>query len=61
VFFADFILGEIIFDRSSSNLPRDAGERSQRRLTYEEAVEEAGNDIIISTGKYLFDPLYRLK
>lgn len=34
--------GEIIFDRSSSNLPRDAGERSQRRLTYEEAVEEAG-------------------
>ncbi|KAK1888456.1 Synaptic vesicle glycoprotein 2B [Dissostichus eleginoides] len=34
--------GEILFDRSSSNLPRDAGESSQRRLTYEEAVEEAG-------------------
>ncbi|XP_010766737.1 synaptic vesicle glycoprotein 2C [Notothenia coriiceps] len=34
--------GEIIFDRSSSNLPRDAGESSERRLTYEEAVEEAG-------------------
>ncbi|KAK5927619.1 hypothetical protein CgunFtcFv8_012756 [Champsocephalus gunnari] len=34
--------GEIIFDRSSSNHPRDAGESSQRRLTYEEAVEEAG-------------------
>ncbi|KAK5867002.1 hypothetical protein PBY51_011526 [Eleginops maclovinus] len=34
--------GEIIFDRSSSNSPHDAGESAQRRLTYEEAVEEAG-------------------
>lgn len=32
--------GEIIFDRSSSNLTTDTGE--PRRLTYEEAVEEAG-------------------
>ncbi|XP_035520727.1 synaptic vesicle glycoprotein 2C [Morone saxatilis] len=34
--------GEVIFDRRASNLPRDAGVGSQRRLTYEEAVEEAG-------------------
>lgn len=34
--------GEIIFDRRSSNVTPDAGEGAQRRLTYEEAVEEAG-------------------
>ncbi|KAM9854211.1 synaptic vesicle glycoprotein 2C isoform 2-T2 [Aulostomus maculatus] len=34
--------GEIIFDRSTSNVPPGAGEVAQRRLTYEEAIEEAG-------------------
>ncbi|XP_042352794.1 synaptic vesicle glycoprotein 2B [Plectropomus leopardus] len=34
--------GEIIFERSASNTPCDAGGSSQRRLTYEEAVEKAG-------------------
>lgn len=34
--------GEIIFDRRSSNASREAGVEAQRRLTYEEAVEEAG-------------------
>ncbi|KAM7397076.1 hypothetical protein PAMP_020073 [Pampus punctatissimus] len=34
--------GEVIFDRSVSNVTRDAGARAQRKLTFEEAVEEAG-------------------
>eukprot|EP00064_Thunnus_orientalis_P016748 superscaffoldBa00003389_g16819 len=34
--------GEIIFDRSASNITHDADGSSQRRLTFEEAVEEAG-------------------
>ncbi|XP_068458448.1 synaptic vesicle glycoprotein 2C [Clinocottus analis] len=34
--------GEIIFDRSMSKIPCDAGGNAKRRLTYEEAVEEAG-------------------
>ncbi|XP_044050253.1 synaptic vesicle glycoprotein 2B isoform X3 [Siniperca chuatsi] len=34
--------GEVIFDRGASNIRRDAGGSAQRRLTYEEAVEEAG-------------------
>ncbi|XP_037622159.1 synaptic vesicle glycoprotein 2B [Sebastes umbrosus] len=34
--------GEVIFERSSSNISRDAGGSAHRRLTYEEAVEEAG-------------------
>ncbi|KAM6926785.1 synaptic vesicle glycoprotein 2C [Lycodopsis pacificus] len=34
--------GEIIFDRSTSNITCDAGGSAERRLTYEEAVEEAG-------------------
>ncbi|XP_039988936.1 synaptic vesicle glycoprotein 2B [Xiphias gladius] len=34
--------GEIIFDRSASNIKREAGGSANRRLTYEEAVEEAG-------------------
>ncbi|GAA6215253.1 synaptic vesicle glycoprotein 2C-like isoform X1 [Lates japonicus] len=34
--------GEVIFDRSTSNLKREAGGNAQRRLTYEEAVEESG-------------------
>ncbi|XP_070687175.1 synaptic vesicle glycoprotein 2C [Pempheris klunzingeri] len=34
--------GEIIFDRSAPNIGRDAGRSAQKRLTYEEAVEEAG-------------------
>ncbi|XP_035498734.2 synaptic vesicle glycoprotein 2B isoform X1 [Scophthalmus maximus] len=34
--------GEIIFDRSTSDMARDAGGSAQRRLTYEEAMEEAG-------------------
>lgn len=34
--------GEIIFDRRASNITRGAGVGAQRRLTYEEAVEEAG-------------------
>ncbi|KAF0040578.1 hypothetical protein F2P81_006476 [Scophthalmus maximus] len=33
---------EIIFDRSTSDMARDAGGSAQRRLTYEEAMEEAG-------------------
>ncbi|KAM7415024.1 hypothetical protein PAMA_019716 [Pampus argenteus] len=34
--------GEVIFDRSASNVTRDAGASAQRKLTFEEAVEEAG-------------------
>ncbi|XP_054475419.1 synaptic vesicle glycoprotein 2B [Anoplopoma fimbria] len=34
--------GEIIFDRSTSNIPCDASGSEERRLTYEEAVEKAG-------------------
>ncbi|XP_030281248.1 synaptic vesicle glycoprotein 2C [Sparus aurata] len=34
--------GEIIFERRASNITRDAAAGAQRRLTYEEAVEEAG-------------------
>ncbi|XP_040893888.1 synaptic vesicle glycoprotein 2B [Toxotes jaculatrix] len=34
--------GEIIFDRSTSNIEHEARGSAQRRLTYEEAVEEAG-------------------
>ncbi|XP_029910169.1 synaptic vesicle glycoprotein 2B [Myripristis murdjan] len=34
--------GDIIFDRSTANIPHDADKSAQRRLTYEEAVEEAG-------------------
>ncbi|KAK9516343.1 hypothetical protein VZT92_024279 [Zoarces viviparus] len=34
--------GEIIFDRSTSNITCDGGGSAGRRLTYEEAVEEAG-------------------
>lgn len=36
-------VGEIIFDRSTSNITHNVGGSAQRRLTYEEAVEEAGN------------------
>ncbi|XP_062277413.1 synaptic vesicle glycoprotein 2B [Scomber scombrus] len=34
--------GEIIFDRSASNITSHGGASAQRRLTFEEAVEEAG-------------------
>ncbi|XP_071348657.1 synaptic vesicle glycoprotein 2C [Trachinotus anak] len=34
--------GEVIFDRSTSHIKREAGASASRRLTYEEAVEEAG-------------------
>ncbi|XP_075945610.1 synaptic vesicle glycoprotein 2C [Anarhichas minor] len=34
--------GEIIFNKSTSNITCDAGGSAERRLTYEEAVEEAG-------------------
>ncbi|XP_036963068.1 synaptic vesicle glycoprotein 2C isoform X1 [Acanthopagrus latus] len=34
--------GEIIFERITSNITHDAAAGTQRRLTYEEAVEEAG-------------------
>lgn len=34
--------GEIIFERRASSIAGDAGVGAQRRLTYEEAVEEAG-------------------
>uniref|UniRef100_UPI003AAEB921 synaptic vesicle glycoprotein 2C n=1 Tax=Centroberyx gerrardi TaxID=166262 RepID=UPI003AAEB921 len=34
--------GDIIFDRSVTNITHDADGSAQRRLTYEEAVEEAG-------------------
>ncbi|XP_076589114.1 synaptic vesicle glycoprotein 2B [Chaetodon auriga] len=34
--------GEVIFDRRASNVIRDSGVGPQRRLTYEEAVEQAG-------------------
>ncbi|XP_022611618.1 synaptic vesicle glycoprotein 2C-like isoform X2 [Seriola dumerili] len=34
--------GEIIFDRSTSHMKREPGASAHRRLTYEEAVEEAG-------------------
>ena len=36
-------LGETIFDRSASNITRDVGGSAQKRLTYEEAVDIAGN------------------
>ncbi|KAG7230874.1 hypothetical protein INR49_024901 [Caranx melampygus] len=34
--------GDVIFDRSTSHVRREAGVSAQRGLTYEEAVEEAG-------------------
>lgn len=48
-------LGEIIFDRRASNMKRDAGVRSQKRLTYEEAVEEAGkfDGVVVSVCSFV--------
>lgn len=46
-------VAEIIFERRMSNLKPCGGSGSQKRLTYEKAVEETGkSDVILPTGLF---------
>lgn len=45
-------LGEIIFDRMAQNLQRSDSDDAGKKLSYEEAVEKAGEFILILAGIY---------